>query len=224
MLAKVIMTAAAAGFITMDVHAATLTSDQAQSLKTINDARVIAGVPALVWDTNLQNDATGWAEMIAAVGRLEPAPYSWRKGAGDALAFFHALDADNTVLRSPLSEAAKLWLDSDDAATTSIHYHTLHRHGKFHPLISIKATQIGCAAANGIDDKGAKDPLRVFTVCRVFKDINEPSVPALRPLELKLGSQSNLHPFCDRQILIKGIKGETTVAVTENRTGLQSAA
>ncbi|GJC80453.1 allergen Asp f 7 [Colletotrichum liriopes] len=250
MLAKAIITAAAAGLTVMGVNAAPLTTDQAQAMNIINDARVVAGVPVLVWDTILQNDANSWAGKIAAAGYLERAPASQRNGSGEVVGFFQAVDVDNIVLRNPLSEAAKLWLDSDDMAKTAVRYEAL---SKLEQLMSAKATNIGCATAHGIHDNGSKDPLRVFTVCRVFKDVFEtiklstrqdlglgpfkgditffsPGLGACGKTDndgsmivalshLKMGSQSNGNPLCDRQVLIKGPKGDATVTVTDKCMG-----
>ncbi|KZL85450.1 riboflavin aldehyde-forming enzyme [Colletotrichum incanum] len=235
MFVKVIITAAATGLTVMGVNAAPLTTDQAQALQIINKARVVAGVPALVWDTTLQDDANSWAEKIAAAGYLERAPASQRNGSGEVVGFFQALDADNVVLRNPLSESAKLWLESDGMAKTAVRSEAL---SKPEQLMSIKATEIGCAIAHGIDDNGFKDSLRVFTVCRVFKDVFDSllartSAPALKGhitfFSPGLGACgktdndgsmiSNGNPLCGRQVLIRGPKGDATVTITDKCMG-----
>ncbi|KAK1995880.1 SCP-like extracellular protein [Colletotrichum falcatum] len=182
MFAKVIITAAVAGLTA--VHAAALTADQTQALKTINDARVAAGVHILNWNTTLQKDATGWAEKLAAAGRLERAPASLRNGAGEVVAFFQALNADNDGIRYPISKATKLWLGSGNMARagTVIRQEAL---SKTEQLLSLKATDIGCATAHVTLGNGAEDSLRVYAMCRIFKDITE---------HFQLSARQDLHP------------------------------
>ncbi|KDN65612.1 putative SCP-like extracellular protein [Colletotrichum sublineola] len=172
MFAKTIITAAVAGLTAVGAYASPLTTDQTRALKTINDARIDFGVHALDWNTTLQEDATAWAEKIAAAGYLERAPISLRNGAGEVVAFIQALDADDAALRHPLSEAARLWLNSGNMAMAG----TVIRQEAFsktEQLLSLRETNIGCATAHGTLDNGAKDLLRVYAVCRIFKDITE---------------------------------------------------
>ncbi|KAK1574452.1 SCP-like extracellular protein [Colletotrichum navitas] len=184
MFTKAIITAAVAGLTTLGAHAEPLTTDQSRALKTINDARIAAGVHILSWNTNLQNDATAWAEQIAASGHLGRAPASLRNDAGEVLAFFQALDAENSALRYPLSEAAKLWLNSGNMAKagTVIRQEAL---SKTEHLLSLTATDIGCGTAHGTLGNGAEDPLRVYAVCRIFKDVSE---------HMKLSARQDLNP------------------------------
>ncbi|EFQ35933.1 SCP-like extracellular protein [Colletotrichum graminicola] len=184
MFTKAIITAAVAGLTTLGAHAEPLTTDQDRALKTLNDARIVAGVHVLDWNTTLQKDATAWARKIAAAGYLERAPASLRNGAGEVVAFFQALDAEDSALGYPLSEAAKLWLNSGNMARAG----TVTRQealSKTEHLLSLTATDIGCGTAHGTLSNGAEDPLRVYAVCRIFEDVSE---------NIKLSARQNLDP------------------------------
>ncbi|KAK1983607.1 SCP-like extracellular protein [Colletotrichum cereale] len=182
MFAKTTITVAVAGLTAIGAIAAPLTTDQTRALKTINDARIIAGVHTLNWNTTLQRDVNAWAEQIAAAGYLERAPASQRNGAGEVVAFFQAADVDNVALRYPLSESAQLWLNSGHMAGATIRQEAL---SKTEQLLSIRATDIGCSTAHSTLGNGAKDPLRVYTVCRVFKDVSE---------HIKVSARQDLNP------------------------------
>ncbi|KAK2038575.1 SCP-like extracellular protein [Colletotrichum somersetense] len=184
MFAKAIITAAVVCLTAISADVGPLSTDQNRALTTINDARIASGVHALVWNTTLQTDATAWAERIAAAGYLERAPASLRNGAGEVVAFFQALDADTAALRYPLSEAANLWLKSGHMAKSE----TVIRQEAFskaEQLLSLAATDIGCGTAHSALGNGAEDPLRVYAVCRIFKDVSE---------HMKLSARQDLHP------------------------------
>ncbi|KAK2024062.1 SCP-like extracellular protein [Colletotrichum zoysiae] len=184
MFAKSIITAAIVGLTAASAHAGPLSTDHNRALKTVNEARIASGVHPLVWNTTLQKDATAWAERIAAAGSLERAPASLRNGAGEVVALFQALDADAAALRYPLSEAANLWLKSGHMAKSE----TVIRQEAFsktEQLLSIVATDIGCGTAHAALGNGAEDPLRVYAVCRIFKDVSE---------HMKLSARQDLYP------------------------------
>lgn len=50
-----------------------------------NRARIVLGVPPLVWDASLAADAAIWAKHLADTGRFEHAPYDARRGEGENL-------------------------------------------------------------------------------------------------------------------------------------------
>ncbi|KXH59754.1 SCP-like extracellular protein [Colletotrichum salicis] len=182
---KTLITGVAVGLTAVDiVHAAPslLSGDENRALSMLNTARSEAGVPAILLDNKLVQDADLWATALAAQGYIGRAPAHQRDGAGEVIAYFSSVAKDSVQVTNPLASAVKLWLsfkDMNNFQTTIENYYETF--STTEQLLSKEATHIGCSTRLGRKD-GAPDPLTSFTVCRVFKDLEPPAILARQDL------------------------------------------
>ncbi|KAF6836347.1 SCP-like extracellular protein [Colletotrichum musicola] len=146
-------------------------SDKIEALIIINKARIDVGqAPLLTWDDSLENDAQNWTDIMWWKDRLVHAPASERKGAGELLSVFKIKNiTEDAPGVNPITEAIKAWLDTDDKIVGENN----HIMGLSEQLLSSKATGIGCGIRGVLVYlNGYEDHWLVYTVCRVFADIN----------------------------------------------------
>ncbi|KAL0935989.1 SCP-like extracellular protein [Colletotrichum truncatum] len=172
MYSKTFLAAGVFGLATLGlVKAAPTGSDDIQALDIINQARHSIGQAPLVWSYALTDDALAWSEKMALDGKLQHAPVSERKGAGELLSLFRSKDKEDARATHTIRESVKEWLSTDAQQSSTNSFDTLSLRPCYtEQLLSPKATQIGCSRSFTINVTGSL--WSSYTVCRVYADIN----------------------------------------------------
>ncbi|KAI2638971.1 glycoside hydrolase family 128 protein [Hypomontagnella submonticulosa] len=87
--------------------AAALSADQQKALDLHNNKRKSKGVKALVWDNQLAQNATAYAQHLAKIGKLEHSSGDQRPNQGENLAWSSASN------NSPLAMGTNMWLSEE---------------------------------------------------------------------------------------------------------------